>query len=263
MFPIRSNVAIPLHAKRLTATVALVLLNVGAFLYETSLPRAGLDALVNALGMIPARETFLWLRDPTQLSGWLLPILTAMFLHGGWAHLVGNMLFLWVFGRALESRIGSARFAALYLLSGFAAAQFQVLAAPWSQLPMIGASGAVAGVLGAYLVLFPRSSVTVLFPVVIFPLFFNVPALLFLGFWFLEQLWAGALWSLSPLAAQAGGVAWWAHVGGFLAGAALVITMAIQLSRTRRRTRLESARSRGGFASPAARIEPEIRRVQF
>lgn len=219
-------------------TLLLIALNVLAFVFELSLAPEGLDALIATFGMIPARQTALLLNDPTQLGGWLLPLASSMFLHGGWAHLVGNMLFLWVFGRALETRLGSKRFLVLYALSGVAAAQAQVLAGPWSELPMIGASGAVAGVLGAHLLLFPRSSVTVLFPVFIFPLFFDVPALLFLGVWFLEQLWAGTLWSLSPLAAQAGGVAWWAHVGGFVAGAILIVTLAMQMARERERKRL-------------------------
>ncbi len=234
MFPIRSNVA---TRGRAGVTVLLLALNVLAFLFETSLSPAGLDQLLATFGVVPARETFLLLRDPSNLGGWLLPSATSMFLHGGWVHLVGNMLFLWVFGRALETRLGPGRFFLLYALSGLAASQAQVVAAPWSELPMIGASGAVAGVLGAYLLLFPRSSVTVVFPVFIIPLFFDVPALLFLGIWFVEQLWAGALWSLTPLAAQAGGVAWWAHVGGFIAGVALVITMVMQMARGRERER--------------------------
>lgn len=234
MFPIRTSVT---SRSTAYATLALALLNTLAFLFETSLSPRALDDLVETFGMVPARETVFLLRDPTAVGQWLLPIVTSMFLHGGWAHLVGNMLFLWVFGRALESRLGAARFLLLYFASGFAASQVQWLAGPWSELPMIGASGAVAGVLGAYLLLFPRSSVTVVFPIFFFPLFFNVPALLFLAVWFFEQLWAGTLWALSPLAAQAGGVAWWAHVGGFVAGAILVLFMAARLARHRRLAR--------------------------
>jgi membrane associated rhomboid family serine protease len=255
MFPIRSNVSTRGFA---TATALLITLNVLAFLFEIGLPPHALDALVGTFGMIPARETFYLLRDPLSLGDWLVPIGTSMFLHGGWAHLVGNMLFLWVFGRALEARLGSARFLGLYALAGLAASQAQVLAAPLSQMPMIGASGAVAGVLGAYLLLFPRSSVTVLFPVFIFPLFFDVPALLFLGIWFLEQLFAGTLWSLSPLAAQAGGVAWWAHVGGFLAGAAIIVFIASRLARERR-AELRALRTEPG----AWRTGPRAYHVRF
>lgn len=262
MFPVRSSVATRGSAK---LTAALIALNVLVFLFETSLPSRALDALVSTFGMVPARETALLLQDPLAIGGWLLPIATSMFLHGGVAHLIGNMLFLWVFGRALETRLGSRRFLFLYALSGLFASQAQVLASPWSTAPMIGASGAVAGVLGAHLLLFPRSRVTVLFPVLIFPLFFEVPALLFLGVWFLEQLYAGTLWSLSPLAAQAGGVAWWAHVGGFVAGGVIVAAMALKIARERLRRGefpLPRARRRSDEV-PLPRYSGEIRHVRF
>jgi membrane associated rhomboid family serine protease len=252
MFPIRSNVP---SRGAAPFTLLLVIANVLFFFYEILLPAPALDALVATYGMVPARETALLLHEPTALSGWLLPIATSMFLHGGWAHLVGNMLFLWVFGRALEPTIGSRRFLLVYLLGGLAASQIQFVVAPLSQIPMIGASGAVAAVLGAHLFLFPRASVTVLFPILIFPLFFEVPAVLFLGIWFLEQIWAGTLWSLSPLAAQAGGVAWWAHVGGFIAGFALVVSMARRLARAReRRVRRAALRPSPEYARWESRV---------
>ena len=260
MFPVKSSVATRGSAK---VTSVLIALNVLVFLFETSLPSRALDAFVSTYGMVPARETALLLQDPLALSGWLAPIATSMFLHGGWAHLVGNMLFLWVFGRALETRLGWRRFFFLYALSGVLASQAQVLASPWSTAPMIGASGAVAGVLGAHLLLLPRSRVTVLFPILIFPLFFEVPALLFLGVWFLEQLYAGTLWSLSPLAAQAGGVAWWAHVGGFLAGGVIVIAMALKIARERfRHADFTRPRHRADDV-PLPRYSGEIRHVRF
>jgi len=203
-------------------TLTLIVVNVLVFLYEVSLPEGALESLLLRGGVIPAREMQVLREAPGALHLWFWPILTSMFLHGGWMHLVGNMLFLNVFGNGVENRLGHGRFLAFYLLCGAAASQAQVLMQPGSTVPMIGASGAISGVLGAFLVLYPLSRIVVLVPVIFLPFFFEIPALIFLGFWFLQQLVAGTLWTLNAEAAQGGGVAWWAHAGGFLAGIVLL-----------------------------------------
>jgi membrane associated rhomboid family serine protease len=181
---------------------ALIAANVLAFLWELSAP----DVLDYAL--VPARFT----AHPS-----VGPIVTSMFLHGGWLHLIGNMLYLWIFGDNVEDRVGHGRFVLLYLAGGAAAALAQIYMAPDSRIPMVGASGAIAAVLGAYIVLYPHARVYTLVP-----LFFGivpVPAVVYLGFWFVLQLLSGAA-SLGMT--EQGGVAFFAHVGGFVAGLALV-----------------------------------------
>jgi membrane associated rhomboid family serine protease len=142
-----------------------------------------------------------------------------MFLHGGWMHLIGNMWFLWIFGNNVEDSMGHARFAAFYLLCGFAAAALQVLSAPTSAVPMVGASGAIGGVMGAYVMLYPRVRVHLLVVLGFFIDRIAVPAYFMLGYWFLLQLLGGAT---SVGGGEQGGVAFWAHVGGFAAGAVLI-----------------------------------------
>lgn len=141
-----------------------------------------------------------------------------MFLHGGWLHLLGNMLYLWIFGDNVEDRMGRGRFIIFYLLTGYIATLTHVYFLPHSTVPMVGASGAIAGILGAYFVLYPRAKVLTLVPIIIFITFIRIPALLFLGFWFLLQVINQTMIS-SP---EAQSVAWWAHIGGFVAGAVLI-----------------------------------------
>jgi membrane associated rhomboid family serine protease len=139
-----------------------------------------------------------------------------MFLHSGWLHIIGNMWTLWIFGDNVEDRMGPIRFLFFYLLCGIAAGIVHSLTNPDSMMPAVGASGAIAGVLGAYFFLFPYARIVVLIPVFIFPFFFEMPAVLYLGFWILTQVFSGTLALATP--EQVGGVAWWAHVGGFIAG---------------------------------------------
>jgi membrane associated rhomboid family serine protease len=146
-----------------------------------------------------------------------------MFWHGGWLHLIGNMLYLWIFGDNVEDRLGHFRYLIFYLVAGIAAALTQVALDPSSRLPTIGASGAIAGVLGAYLISFPRSRVLTLIPIIIFPWFVEIPAVIYLAFWFIMQLLEGVGQLGAP--AQVGGVAVWAHIGGFISGAVLVKLM--------------------------------------
>lgn len=151
-------------------------------------------------------------------------LFTSMFLHGGWMHLLGNMLFLWIFGDNMEDLLGHLRFAAFYIASGLAAAAGQILAGPGSTIPMVGASGAIAGVMGGYLLFFPRARIDVLVIIVVLVRVFAIPAWLMLGLWFGLQLVNGL-----SMDAAGGGVAYWAHAGGFAAGVALVLPLWLRL----------------------------------
>ncbi len=150
-------------------------------------------------------------------SSWYT-VLTSMFLHGGWFHLIGNMWFLWLFGNNIEDSMGRSRYLPFYLICGFTAAALQTLLNPGSAVPMVGASGAISGIMGAYVVLYPRVRVHLLVVLVVFITRIEVPAYVMLGYWFLLQLLGGT----STIGTQQGGVAFWAHVGGFVAGAALI-----------------------------------------
>lgn len=151
-------------------------------------------------------------------GNWITPI-TSMFMHGSWMHIIGNMWFLWVFGDNIEDSMGSIRFAVFYILCGVAAAGLQVFADPSSAVPMVGASGAIGGVMGAYVLLYPRVNVHMLIFLGFFVTTFAVPAMFMLGYWFLVQVVSG----VSTAGNEGGGVAFWAHVGGFLAGAILIL----------------------------------------
>ncbi len=187
------------------------------YLWQASLgPSAG-QAAVYALGLVPA-VLLQGASLPPEIA--LLPpvatVFTSMFLHGGWLHLIGNMLYLWIFGDNIEDSMGHGRFIVFYLLCGIAAALAQALPAPGSEIPMVGASGAISGVLGAYLILHPRAHVLVLVPLGVFSQVTRLPAVLVLGLWFLLQL-------ISEIGAPEGaGVAFRAHIGGFMAGMALI-----------------------------------------
>lgn len=197
---------------------ALIGVNSVIFLYEAMLSPARLNQLIAHYGLVPAR---LHLTDPqwilTHPLG-LAPLFTSMFLHGGWFHVISNMWFLFIFGDNVEDRMGSPRYLAFYLASGLIAGLVQSLVLPNSQLPTIGASGAIAGVLGAYLLMYPKGRVLTLVFIFILPWFIEIPAVFYLGFWFLSQILPGlSILSLSN-SAQMGGVAWWAHIGGFIFG---------------------------------------------
>ena len=202
-------------------TVTLIVLNSLAFLYEILLPDRQLRLLLLEYGVIPA--AFAW---PTML--------TSMFLHANWLHIAGNMLYLWIFGDNVEDRFGHGRFLVFYLLCGTVAALVQVAVSPDSTVPTIGASGAIAGVMGAYFVLYPHSRVLALIPLLIFWPIVEIPAVFFLGFWFLLQLVSGFGSLALTQQTQGGGVAFWAHVAGFLAGLAGVV-----IFRRRERERVE------------------------
>ena len=187
-------------------TIALIALNVIAFVFELTLDDRELQQLVTSLGVVPA--AFSW---PAVLS--------SMFLHAGWLHVGGNMLYLWIFGDNVEDRLGHVRFVLFYLVCGAVAALGQVAASPSSMVPMIGASGAVAGVMGAYFVMYPQSRVLTAVFIVFFLDLIEIPAIFFLGIWFLMQLFSG-VGSIGVNAADAG-VAFWAQIAGFVVGAAV------------------------------------------
>jgi len=200
-------------------TVGLIIAASAVFLWQFTMPTNQEIRYVYALGVIPA----------TLLGGAELPadlhivppwltVLTSMFLHGGWLHLIGNMLYLWIFGNNIEDALGHVGFILFYIVCGAAAALTQSALDPDSTVPMIGASGAIAGVLGAYAVLYPRAHVFVIIPLGFFIQTMRLPALLVLGFWFVLQFIQGGL--VTP--SGGGGVAYWAHIGGFVAGVVLI-----------------------------------------
>jgi len=204
MIPLRSSERIYSP----TPVVAVIIgINALLFIYQFALSPGALNQLVMDWGIVPS-----------QLN--LSTLVTSMFLHGGWIHLLSNMLFLWVFGRNLEDNIGSERFAGFYMLSGIAAGIVHVIANPYSRAPTIGASGAIAAVMGAYLIKFPRSYVDTLFWF-IFITRLSIPAPWFLLYWFAIQFFKG-LGSLSEVDYTGGGIAYFAHIGGFLAGMGLI-----------------------------------------
>jgi membrane associated rhomboid family serine protease len=197
--------------------LALILANVLVFFYELSLGRNVVQFFYQ-FGFVPYNFT-LYLAGRTE-TPYILPIFTSMFLHGGWAHIIGNMLYLYVFGDNVEDTFGKIGYLLLYILSGVAAVFTQYLIAPLSKIPMIGASGAISGVLGAYLVLFPRAKIISLVPdPFTFGLFFRIVpinAFYYLFIWFLLQLMQGV--ATLPFAGKIGGTAFWAHIGGFAFG---------------------------------------------
>ena len=216
---------IPLRVDILRTRVAivnglLIVLNVLAFLRELTMPAKMGKALVYTFGLIPAREQLLFARHGISLGQAILPMFTSMFLHGGWLHLLGNMLFLWVFGGAVEEALGHFPYLIFYLTCGVGSALVHTIFNLGSNVQTVGASGAISGVMGAFIVLFPRARVTTIIPALL--LFFRVriPAFLMLGYWFLMQFFSG-VGSLGM--SDQGGVAWWAHVGGFVLGALLVV----------------------------------------
>jgi membrane associated rhomboid family serine protease len=211
--------------------LAIVIACVIAFAWELGLMlregQSALDDLLAMWGVVPADLTAAW-RHGDDLSRESATLVTSQFLHGGWLHLGGNMLYLWIFGNNVEDRFGRMRFLVFYLLGGVVAGLSQVVIDPTSSVPTIGASGAIAATLGAYLVLFPRARVTTLVFLGFFYQLIDIPAIIVLGFWFVLQIVDG-LTSLGPVQAG-GGVAFFAHIGGFVAGA-LVARAALSLGR--------------------------------
>jgi membrane associated rhomboid family serine protease len=204
LIPLRSSERIHSTTK---VTAGLIAVNAVIFLYQATLPPRALNDFVTQWGIVPDRLN-------------LATLVTSMFLHGGWLHILGNMLFLWVFGRNVEDLIGGTRFLGLYLACGIAAGVVQIIFTPYSRVPTIGASGAIAGVMGAYLIRFPRSHIKSLFWLIFFWVL-EIPAAFLLLYWFAIQFLSGFS-SLAQTDYTGGGVAWFAHVGGFIAGMLLI-----------------------------------------
>lgn len=203
-------------------TITLIIVNVLVFLYEIGLGDRG-DAFLQAFGAVPAEITSgRDLAPAAPLGNVYLTLFTSMFLHGGFLHIASNMIYLWVFGDNVEDAFGHVGYTIFYLLCGLIAGLVQVAIAPSSTIPSVGASGAIAGVLGAYLVIFGSARVrTLVFlgPIILLP---RIPALLLIGFWFITQLISG-IGALTDRTQQTGGVAFWAHIGGFVAGLVLAL----------------------------------------
>ncbi|TVM03382.1 MAG: rhomboid family intramembrane serine protease [Candidatus Brocadia sp. WS118] len=199
-------------------TVSIILANVLVFLIELSLG-ARLDSFLFQFGVVPVKVAYSSdIPDATFLNTYF-PFLSYMFLHGGFIHLIGNMWYLWIFGDNIEDRLGRFKFIIFYFICGIGSAMVHVYFNSQSGIPCIGASGAIAGVLGAYMVTFPKARILVILPLFIIWEIIELPAIIVLGFWFLIQFFSGAATISS---AHGGGVAWWAHIGGFVIGIILI-----------------------------------------
>jgi len=205
-----------------TVTVALIVANFLVFFYQLTLDPRALQSFIMTYSMVPARAQLALAHSQYTLAQGFLPLFTSMFLHAGWLHIIGNMWFLWLFGPNVEDRLGHVPYLGFYLVCGLGAGIAQTVFSLGSTIPGLGASGAIAGVLGAYVVFFPSSRILTLVTLFFWWFFARLPAVLFIGLWFVVQFLSG-IGSLGN--AQAGGVAWWAHVGGFLLGMLLVSGM--------------------------------------
>ncbi len=218
MIPLRDNIP---SRRTPVMTVGLIAVNILVFLNQAMLPSQEAAGFIKLYGLIPLEISSgdLLVPHPVPLYA---TVFTSMFVHGGLFHLGGNMLYLWIFGDNVEDRMGRLKFLVFYLLAGLGAAAAQIWANPASKIPMIGASGAISGVLGAYIFLFPRARVLTFIPLGFFYRVMEIPAAVVLGFWIIVQVLNGAM----TLGVQTGGVAWLAHVGGFVAGLVMVIPFA-------------------------------------
>lgn len=199
-------------------TVLLIAINFIVFIHQISLSPHAVSAFIRTYGLVPFRIHLALAGRHYTLVQAFIPFLTCMFLHGGWLHIIGNMWFLWIFGGNVEDRMGAPAYLVFYLICGIGAGISQVAFSWGSTIPSIGASGAIAGVLGAYIVYFPRSRILSLVPLLVIWFLARVPAWIFIGLWFVIEFLSG-LGSLAT--AASGGIAWWAHVGGFLLGLGL------------------------------------------
>lgn len=217
MFPLRDTIP---SRRTPVVTIALIAVNLAAFAYELGLDPGEIERLFLHYGIVPARYANPELSQHFGLLDQLVPFVTSLFLHGGFLHVLGNLWMLWIFGDNVEDWFGRARFLVFYVFCGVAAGLMH-LAFHWgSPVPTIGASGAIAGVMGAYFLLYPQARIKTLVPIFFFITFLELPAWVFLGFWFLLQFVSAAATS-----GGAAGIAWWAHVGGFVAGAAVVFLL--------------------------------------
>jgi membrane associated rhomboid family serine protease len=205
-------------------TTAIIAANCFVFFQELTAGPAEREQIIAAYALIPARSTAFVEGVPVGFTGGVLPFFTSMFLHGGWMHLIGNMWFLWLFGDNVEDRVGHWRYVLLYVAGGLAGAVTHWVFNPASQVPTVGASGAIAAVMGAYLITFPGARVVTLIPIIIFLTTVEIPAYIILLYWLLLQFLSGAA-SVGVADPTQGGVAWFAHIGGFLAGIPLMLLL--------------------------------------
>jgi membrane associated rhomboid family serine protease len=217
MIPLRVDI---LRTRAAICNGMLIIANVLAFLYELSLPPKAGQALVYTFGVVPSHAQLLFAGHGITLAQAFLPLVTSMFLHGGWMHLLGNMLFLWVFGGSVEETLGHIQYFIFYFICGIGSAAVHTAFNWGSKVPTIGASGAISGVMGAFIVLYPRARVTTLIPALFLFFTIRIPAVLMLGYWSFLQFFSGVA---SLGVGDQGGVAWWAHVGGFILGALLIV----------------------------------------
>lgn len=217
MIPLKDNIP----ARRLPAVNSgLILVNVLFFIFELQLG-PGLDDFIQTYGFVPARFM------PAQGENFFvvqrfIPVYSSMFLHGGFLHLISNMWMLWIFGDNIEDSMGHGRYLVFFLLCGTVSVLAQAMASPSSQVPLVGASGAIAGVLGAYFLLYPKARILTLVPIFFFFYMIELPAFLFLGLWILLQVMQGYTTYVASEGGAVGGIAWWAHIGGFSAGVLLI-----------------------------------------
>ena len=218
MIPIKDNI----RSRRFpVVNVTLILINIAVFVFELALSQSQLNQFMFTYGLIPRKVAALSTGHAGVVQT-VVPLITAMFIHGGWLHVLGNMLYLWIFGDNVEDRLGRAKYLFLYLAAGVIGSLAQVRANPLAAEPVIGASGAIAGVLGAYFLSYPKAKVLTLVPIFFFISFIEIPAFIFLFIWFILQFLNGFV----TLGVAGNMVAWWAHIGGFLSGAVGVILLA-------------------------------------
>ncbi len=217
MFPIKDTIptkTFPIATWTIIALCGIV------FYFETTLPDKLLLHLIKTFGIVPSEFTRPFYRTHHRPFVDYVAFITTMFLHGGWLHILGNMWFLHIFGSKIEETVGHLRFLIFYLICGIFASMAYTYISPKSHVPVIGASGAIAGVMGAYYVMFPRARILTFIPIIIIPWFAELPAFIFLGWWFILQVFSGTAAMVLP--GDGGGVAWWGHIGGFVAGIILV-----------------------------------------
>ncbi|MCS7079623.1 MAG: rhomboid family intramembrane serine protease [Chloracidobacterium sp.] len=221
MIPVRDDIP---SSRIPFVNITLIVVNVVVFLFELALTERQLRLFFYEFAVQPY-EYLLYFspynHGRIELTDLVVPLFTSMFMHGGWMHIIGNMLYLWIFGDNVEDRMGHVKYLVFYLLCGVLASGAHILSDPTSRIPSLGASGAIAGVLGAYICLYPHARVLVLIPVLLFFFTAEVPAWIFLGVWILQNFASGVA-TLGVETAQGGGTAWWAHIGGFVVGAILV-----------------------------------------
>ena len=214
MLPLRDTIP---SRHRPVATYVIIGINVAVFLFTLRLSGQDLFTVFHLFGVVPRRFTDpAWSAHIGYPQGAFWPFLTSMFLHGGWFHLITNMWILWIFGDNVEDRMGPFRFVVFYVLCGIASAFVHTATNAGSSAPVVGASGAIAGVLAAYVLLYPMAQVLCVVLLIFYPIFFEIPAFVFIVFWFIVQVVSGAFSLLAP--GPVSGIAWWAHIGGFLTG---------------------------------------------